>query len=521
MARIAFIDPKCDPSFWRLDHALPIFHKAATMPSAALPLIAALTPVEHQITLVDENVEPIDFESLAKCDIVCLTGMSVQRLRMVEILKEFKRRGCFTVVGGAWVTVKEDYFGELADVIFVGEAEETWPQFLRDWTQGRYEKRYEQAEKTDMHRVPTPKYELMKMNRYLLGGLQLTRGCPFQCEFCDIIVTFGRKMRIKTKEQIIAELEVLYAQNMQLCMLVDDNLIGNRNLIKAVLPEIAAWQKRRGFPMIFATQVSLDLAEDEEMMRLMLDANISVVFIGIESPNEEALRETKKFENVSKKRSILERVHRVQNAGFEVTCGMILGFDHDDASIFETQRQFVQDSHITEALVGMLFAIPKTPLYTRLEVEGRLDREDRSKFGTNVIPLKMSREDLRNNYVQLLKKIYRPDAYFERLENFIGRGGYSFTPNHARYLRENFWPSLLTQAKYLVSAMVLSIELMRKVSDPVLKSEYRRRLFKAIRKWPGPLGFFFYAFKCAMHYHYYSLIKEMPDQVSPVYSSYQ
>jgi hypothetical protein len=156
-----------------------------------------------------------------------------------------------------------------------------------------------------------------------------------------------------------------------------------------------------------------------------------------------------------------------------------------------------------------------------LEVEGRLDREDRSKFGTNVIPLKMSREDLRNNYVQLLKKIYRPDAYFERLENFIGRGGYSFTPNHARYLRENFWPSLLTQAKYLVSAMVLSIELMRKVSDPVLKSEYRRRLFKAIRKWPGPLGFFFYAFKCAMHYHYYSLIKEMPDQVSPVYSSYQ
>jgi len=231
--------------------------------------------------------------------------MSVQRYRMVEILKELKRRGCFTVVGGAWVSVKEDYFGKLADVIFVGEAEESWPRFLNDWEQGRYERRYEQAEKTDMSQVPPPRYDLLKMDRYLLGGIQLTRGCPFQCEFCDIIVAFGRRMRVKTVDQIIAELELLHSHKMNLGMVVDDNLIGNRKLIKAVLPEIAAWQRRRGFPIVFATQVSLDLAEDEEMMRLMLDANIPIVFIGIESPNEEALRETKKFQNISKKRSIL------------------------------------------------------------------------------------------------------------------------------------------------------------------------------------------------------------------------
>ena len=521
VASITLIDPKCDPSFWRFDHALPMFHKRATMPSAALPLVAALTPPEHQITLLDENVEPIDFERLAKSDIVCLTGMSVQRYRMVEILKEFKRRGCFTAVGGAWVTVKEDHFGELADVIFVGEAEESWPRFLKDWAQGRHQKRYEQAEKTDMRQVPMPRYDLLKMDRYLFGGIQLTRGCPYQCEFCDIIVTFGRRMRIKTVEQILAELELLYAHKIRLGMVVDDNLIGNRKLIKAVLPEIAAWQRRRGFPLLFATQVSLDLAEDEEMMRLMLDANISIVFIGIESPNEEALRETKKFQNVSKKRSILERIHHVQNAGFEVTCGMILGFDHDDVSIFEWHRQFIQASHITEALVGMLFAIPKTPLYSRLAADGRLDTADRSEFGTNVIPLRMSREALRNNYVKLMKQVYHPEAYFERLENFIARGGIQFTPNHAQYLREHSLAYLLTQSKYLVSSLFLFYELMRRVADPALRAEYRRRLLHALRAWRRPFAFFFYAFKCAMHYHYYSLIREMPEHVSPVYSSYQ
>jgi len=160
---------------------------------AALPLLAALTPEEHDVTLVDENVQALDFDRLAQAGIVCLTGMSVQRLRMREILAELKERGAFTVVGGPWVSVQEDYFGELADVIFVGEAEETWPQFLEDWKQGRHQHRYEQSEKTDMTTVPTPRFDLLKMQHYLFGSVQFSRGCPFQCEFCDIIVTFGRR----------------------------------------------------------------------------------------------------------------------------------------------------------------------------------------------------------------------------------------------------------------------------------------------------------------------------------------
>ena len=207
MADIVLINPKFEVSYWGMEHALPLFGKRANLPVAALPLLAALTPAEHTVTLIDENVEPIDFDRCARADLVGVTGMSVQRFRMREILAELKRRGVFTVVGGAYVTVQEDYFEGLADAIFIGEAEETWPQFLREWPQGLHQYRYEQAEKTDMTTVPTPRFDLLKSKHYAFGWVQFTRGCPFQCEFCDIIVTFGRRPRIKTADQVIAELD--------------------------------------------------------------------------------------------------------------------------------------------------------------------------------------------------------------------------------------------------------------------------------------------------------------------------
>jgi radical SAM superfamily enzyme YgiQ (UPF0313 family) len=184
MAKIVLINPRFEVSYWGLEHALPILGKRANLPVAALPLLAALTPAGHTVTLVDENVEAIDYEQVARADIVGVTGMSVQRFRMREILSELKVRGLFTVVGGPWVSVQEDYFGDLVDVLFIGEAEETWPQFLRDWEQGRSQSRYEQSEKTDMTRVPTPRFDLLKMRHYLFGSVQFWRGCPFQCEFC-------------------------------------------------------------------------------------------------------------------------------------------------------------------------------------------------------------------------------------------------------------------------------------------------------------------------------------------------
>jgi len=203
---------------------MPLFGKKANLPVACLPLLAALTPAGHTDTLLDENVEPLDFDRLARANMVGLTGMSVQRLRMREILTELKWRGIFTVVGGPWVTVREDYFGDLADVVFVGEAEQTWPRFLTEWQEGRHARRYEQAGRTDMTRVPTPCFDLLKMRHYMFGSVQSSRGCPFQCEFCDIIVTFGRRPRLKTSAQVIAELEALRAQKMSIVFVVDDNL---------------------------------------------------------------------------------------------------------------------------------------------------------------------------------------------------------------------------------------------------------------------------------------------------------
>ena len=196
MADIVLINPRFEPSYWGLEHALDLLDVDANVPVAALPLLAALTPKEDTITLIDESVEEIDYDRCAKADIVGITGMIVQRFRMKEIIEELRKRGCFVVVGGPWVTVEEEYFGNLVDVIVIGEAEETWPQFLIEWKEGRHARRYEQKGKTDMSTIPLPRYDLLKMDRYAIGTVQFSRGCPFTCEFCDIIVTFGRRPRI-------------------------------------------------------------------------------------------------------------------------------------------------------------------------------------------------------------------------------------------------------------------------------------------------------------------------------------
>ena len=269
-------------------------------------------------------------------------------------------------------------------MIFVGEAEETWPRFLDDWRDGTIARRYEQQTRTDMTRVPVPRYDLLDMPQYLFGSVQFSRGCPFQCEFCDIIVTFGRRPRLKTSAQIVAELDALLEQRMEIVFIVDDNIIGNKRAIAPILEAVREWQESHGFPFIFVTEASLDLAEDAALMQQMLAANILSVFIGIESPNDASLAETKKHQNIKVGRTLVERVHAVQQAGIEVWAGMIAGFDHDEVTVFDAQARFLRDAGIAQAMIGMLYAIPKTPLYARLAVEGRLDDEDLARYGTNV-----------------------------------------------------------------------------------------------------------------------------------------
>ena len=332
MADIVLINPRFEVSYWGMEHALPFLGKRANLPVACLPLLAALTPPGHTVTLIDENVEAIDFDRCARADIVGVTGMSVQRFRMREILAELKRRGAFTVVGGPWVTVKEDYFDGLADVIFVGEAEADLAAVPRaSGREGRHQLRYEQAEKTDMTTVPTPRFDLLKMRHYAFGSVQFSRGCPFQCEFCDIIVTFGRRPRIKTPAQILAELDGLLRPGVRIVFIVDDNLIGNKKAIKPVLRDVVAWQERHGYPLTVFTEASIDLADDPELMRLMVEAE-----------HRQRLRRHREPERgvAPRDQEVPERPRggtlagegppRSRTPGMEVWCGMILGFDNDD-----------------------------------------------------------------------------------------------------------------------------------------------------------------------------------------------
>jgi radical SAM superfamily enzyme YgiQ (UPF0313 family) len=510
MARICLINPRFPTSFWGLNHGLPLLGKKANMPVLALPVLAGLTPREHEIVLIDENVQEIDFDALESFDIVGLTGMTVQRDRMREILQELHARDVFTVVGGPWITVAEDWFDGLVDVIFIGEAEETWPRFLEEWAEGRHQYRYEQAEKTDMTKVPAPRFDLVPFREYAMGCVQTSRGCPFQCEFCDIIVIFGRRPRIKTAAQVVEEVDAQHRLGARVIFLVDDNFIGNKKAAKVILRAIIDWQHERGYPMAFFTEASLDLAEDDELMRLMAEAGMVAVFIGIESPDEAALRETKKHQNV--RGSLLDRVRRVQDAGLEVYAGMIVGFDSDDLSVFDRQFEFLREARIIGAMAGMLSAIPKTPLYARLEVEGRLDNDaaDDPAIATNVIPLQMTREAMRDGWLDLMDRLYDADNYFERFDALFVDGRLPLASAKMRWLlRHRPLKYLTNQALTILAALVM---LARVWSDPRTRP-FRRVYGKSLRRLLAagrpPRYLFQLAWKCILHTHFAILTRKM------------
>ncbi|MGC8639508.1 MAG: radical SAM protein [Isosphaeraceae bacterium] len=520
MAKIILINPRFEVSYWGLEYALPVLGKRANTPLTSLPLLAALTPPEHAVTLVDENIEAIDFDRCARADVVGLTGMVVQRERMREILTEFKRRGTFVVVGGPWVTVKEDDFDGLADAIFIGEAEQTWPRFLGEWRRGEHQRRYEQAERTDMTTVPTPRFDLLRMRNYLFGSIQFSRGCPFQCEFCDIIVTFGRKPRLKTSRQVLAELDALRAQGVHATFIVDDNLIANKQAIRPVLEDLIAWQERHGYPMTFLTEASIDLADEPELMRLMVEANIVNVFVGIESPNEASLRETRKFQNLRPGGTLVEKLRRIQEAGMEVMCGMILGFDHDDETIFNAQVKFITEARVINVMLGMLSAIPKTPLYDRLIREGRLDTAAELEFGTNLIPLRLGRDQLRDGFVYVLSSLNDTRAYFQRLEALYLDARLDFSRGANRYWRKHPWHSAKARGLILADALRLLARLTWKVEDRSLRREYLRRIWRLVRARPDPSMLWISVVKSAMHYHAHTMAHRMSGGETPVFNTY-
>lgn len=412
---ICLINPQSRPSYWTADFAMPFYGLGRklkySMANGALVSVAALIPPEHEVVIIDENIEPVDFESLRRFDVIGVTGMVVQAERMCEILRQLRALPAVVAVGGPFVTVNEGTFEGLCDVRFIGEAEETWPAFLNALASGAtFEARYEQAQKTDMARVPVPRFDLLKRGRYGTAPVQFSRGCPFRCEFCDIITIFGRVPRVKRPEQVLAELDALTAQGFRGCFLVDDNFIGNKVEAKRLLRRIIEWQEDRGFPLTFTTEASVNLADDRELIDLMVKANFRSVFVGIETPREASLIETRKHQNVHGD-SLLAKLARIRAGGLSVSGGFIVGFDNDDERIFDEQFEFIQVSGIATLSISLLTPLPTTPLYERLRAEGRLDFSDPELI---YIPKQMTRERLKAGFRELLNRVFDVEAYFDR-----------------------------------------------------------------------------------------------------------
>jgi len=415
--KIYLIAPKNPESFWTFDRILRSLKKNCVCPNLSLPTVAGITPPPHEVVLCDENVEPIDFDTDA--DIVGLTGYVIHKQRLFEIAAEFRRRGKFVVIGGPFASLCPEELRGKVDVIFVDEAEYTWPQFLRDYEAGTWKPEYRQDEKPSMHDSPLPRFDLLKTDRYRTMTIQFARGCPFNCEFCDIIVMYGRRPRTKTVAQVMAEIEAIHRLGLRNIFVVDDNFIGNKKEAKDLLRAVAAWQKEHDYPIEFMTEVTLNVAQDDELLQLMTAAHFTTIFVGIESPRAASLQETHKMQNL--RANIIESVHRIQRAGMEVMAGMIVGFDHDDPSIFDEQFRFIQEARIPISMTGMLNAVPKTPLYRRLKQAGRLIAEsvgDQFVF-TNIIPQGMSRAQLYEGYKTLLQRLYSYRNYRRRTMQFI------------------------------------------------------------------------------------------------------
>ncbi len=417
--RLLLINPRFPESFWSfrwaLEELLP--GKRTLNPPLGLATLAALCPPNWQVEIVDENVEPVPLEPEA--DLIGICGMGVQYPRQKELLGHYRGRGYRTVAGGSYASLCPEKYAALADTVVAGEAEYIWPQFCRDFEAGAPQPFYRESGTVDLADSPTPRFDLLKLENYTSVAMQFSRGCPYRCEFCDIIVMFGRKPRTKSLPQVGRELDALRALGKHSVFFVDDNLIGHKAVAKDLLRYLADYQRRHDYAFTFGTEASINLAQDEELMALFRAANFTWVFIGIESPDPESLKETHKTQNLQE--DLLTSVRRIYAHGIDVLAGFIVGFDNDTLETFELQYRFIMDSGIQTAMVGLLTALPRTPLYERLKREGRLIAEagdtDNTKLGTNFIPKRMSYDAMVDAYRALYRRLQSDRGIADRIRN--------------------------------------------------------------------------------------------------------
>ena len=418
-AHILLVYPEFPDTFWSFKHALKFVRKKAGAPPLGLLTVAAMLPPEWDKRLIDLNVTDLKDEDLKWADYVFISAMIVQRESVRAVVKRCKAVGAKMVAGGPLFTMEHEQFPDV-DHFVLNEAEETLKPFLLDLAQGQARRVYSSEEFPDIHQTPVPLWRLANLKLYDTIGIQFSRGCPFNCDFCNVTTLLGHRPRTKTAAQIIAELDGLYALGWRKSIFfVDDNFIGNKKQIKSeVLPALIEWRKGKT-GMSFNTEASINLADDPELLRLMVEAGFDTVFVGIETPNEASLTECSKSQN--KGRDLVKSVKKLQRAGLQVQGGFIVGFDNDSPLIFQQQIDFIQTSGIVTAMVGLLQAPLGTRLYDRMQKEDRLIKQfsgDNVDGSTNIIP-RMGITPLKEGYRKILSHIYAPKYYYERVRTFL------------------------------------------------------------------------------------------------------
>ena len=411
--------PKFPETFWSFKHAIEFISKKATTPPLGLVTIASMLPASWNKKLVDLNIQALQQSEIDWADLVFISAMSVQRSSVVELVQRCKKSGKTIVAGGPLFTGEYEQFGEI-DHFVLNEGEITLPPFLADYANGQAKRVYSTEDYADIQTTPIPEWSLLKFSAYESMAIQFSRGCPYDCDFCNVTALLGHRPRTKTAVQLIGELDALYQLGWRRnIFMVDDNFIGNKKVLKQeILPALIEWREGKTGCQ-FITEASINLSDDPELMDMLVRAGFFSVFIGIETPEEASLTECNKKQN--QHRDLLESVHRMQNAGLQVMAGFIVGFDNDTAGTFQRQIDFIQNSGIVTAMVGLLQAPFGTRLYTRMEQEGRLIREmsgDNTDGTSNIVP-RLDAAVLQRGYRDVIQSIYSSKMFYERVKTFL------------------------------------------------------------------------------------------------------
>lgn len=416
--RTLLIYPVFPPTFWSYDKILELVNRKVLLPPLGLITVAAILPQTWEFKLCDRNIRPVTEEEWNWAELVIMSGMIVQKLDMIEQIKEAKKRGKLVAVGGPYPTsVPNEFEVAGADFLVLDEGEITLPLFVEALEAGKTKGIIRASEKPSVAETPIPRYDLLELEAYDSMSVQFSRGCPFQCEFCDIIVLYGRKPRTKTPEQLLRELDYLYELGWRRgVFMVDDNFIGNKRNVKLLLKALKVWQEEHQYPFRFNTEASVDLAQDEELMSLMVDCYFDAVFLGIETPDEESLKLTQKYQNT--RNSLTETVEKIIQAGLRPMAGFIIGFDGEKKGAAERIIQFVEEAAIPTAMFGMLQALPNTALWYRLEKEGRLRVNPKQDINQstlmNFVPTRPIQE-IAEEYIQTFWQLYDEEVFLDRV----------------------------------------------------------------------------------------------------------